>query len=179
MNMSAKAPPKCPPQADHPLLGKVKEVLGPMVLTYGVTPEGHLCVMVPPDKVRDVANAVKNMGFDHVLSLSAIDYIAEGKFVVMYVFASYLTPELKAQLLHVRTEIPRDNPKIASIADIFPSADYEERECHEMFGIWFEGNPNMGKRFLLDPDCCIDEKTGKPLYPLRKDFKVPDWGLMG
>ena len=38
---------------------------------------------------------------------------------------------------------------------------------------------DMGKRFLLDPDCCIDEKTGKPLYPLRKDFKVPDWGLMG
>jgi NADH-quinone oxidoreductase subunit C len=149
------------------------------VLTHGVTPEGHLCVLVPPDKIRDVAAAVKNMGFDHVLSLSAVDYAAEGKFLVTYIFASYLTPELRSQLLHIRAEIPRDTPKIASIADIYPSADYEERECHEMFGIWFEGNPHMGKRFLLDPDCCIDEKTGKPLYPLRKDFKVPDWGLMG
>jgi len=177
--MSAKAPPKCPQPADHPLLAKVKEALGDAVLSHGVTPEGHLCIMVPAAKIRDVANAVKSMGFDHVLSLSAVDYIAEKKFLVMYVFASYLTPELKNQLLHIRAEIPRDDPKIVSIADIFPSADYEERECHEMFGIWFEGNPHMGKRFLLDPDCCIDEKTGKPLYPLRKDFKVPDWGLMG
>ncbi|ABO09372.1 NADH-quinone oxidoreductase subunit C [Pyrobaculum calidifontis] len=177
--MSAKAPPKCPQPADHPLLAKVKEALGGAVLSHGVTPEGHLCVMVPAAKIRDVANAVKSMGFDHVLSLSAVDYVGEKKFLVMYVFASYLSPELKNQLLHVRAEIPRDDPKIASIADIFPSADYEERECHEMFGIWFEGNPHMGKRFLLDPDCCIDEKTGKPLYPLRKDFKVPDWGLMG
>ncbi|MEM1598674.1 MAG: NADH-quinone oxidoreductase subunit C [Pyrobaculum sp.] len=178
--MSAvKAPPKCPPQGDHPLLGKVKEALGDAFLSHGVTPEGHLCVMVPAQRIRDVAAAVKKMGFDHVLSLSAIDYIHEKKFVVMYVFASYLAPELKNQLLHIRTEIPRDDPKIASIADIFPSADYDERECHEMFGIWFDGNPHMGKRFLLDPDCCIDEKTGKPLYPLRKDFKVPDWGLMG
>ncbi|MEM1733595.1 MAG: NADH-quinone oxidoreductase subunit C [Pyrobaculum sp.] len=177
--MSTRAPPKCPPQAEHSLLNKFKDLLSSYLLTYGVTPEGHLCIMVPSDKIRDVSAVVKNLGFDHVLSLSAVDYISEKKFVVMYVFASYLNPELKNQLLHVRVEIPRDDPKIASIADIFPSADYEERECHEMFGIWFEGNPHMGKRFLLDPDCCIDEKTGKPLYPLRKDFKVPDWGLMG
>ncbi|MGB9704858.1 MAG: NADH-quinone oxidoreductase subunit C [Pyrobaculum sp.] len=177
--MSARAPPKCPPPGDHALLPRVKEALGPSLLSHGVTPEGHLCVVVPPDKIREVAQAVKNMGFDHVLSLSAVDYIAEKKFLLVYVFASYLSPELKNQLLHVRAEIPRDSPKVASIADIYPSADYEERECHEMFGIWFEGNPHMGKRFLLDPDCCIDEKTGKPLYPLRKDFKVPDWGLMG
>jgi NADH-quinone oxidoreductase subunit C len=177
--MAAKIPPKCPPQGDHPLLEKVKQTLGGAVLNHGITPEGHLCVFVPPDKIRDVAAAVKNMGFDHVLSLSAVDYAAEGKFLVTYIFASYLTPELRSQLLHIRAEIPRDNPKIASIADIYPSADYEERECHEMFGIWFEGNPHMGKRFLLDPDCCVDEKTGKPLYPLRKDYKVPDWGLTG
>ncbi|ABL87513.1 NADH dehydrogenase subunit C [Pyrobaculum islandicum DSM 4184] len=177
--MSAKIPPKCPPPADHPLLEKLKAALGDAILNHGVTPEGHLCLMVPPGKVREVATKLKELGFDHVLSLSAVDYMAEGKFLVTYVYASYLNPDLKNQLLHVRAEIPRNDPKIASIADIYPSADYDERECHEMFGIWFEGNPHMGKRFLLDPDCCIDEKTGKPLYPLRKDFKVPDWGLMG
>jgi NADH-quinone oxidoreductase subunit C len=177
--MAVKLPPKCPPQGDHPLLEKVKQILDGAVLNHGVTPEGHLCVLIPPDKIRNVAAAVKNMGFDHVLSLSAVDYAVEGRFLVTYIFASYLTPELRSQLLHIRAEIPRDNPKIASIADIYPSADYEERECHEMFGIWFEGNPHMGKRFLLDPDCCVDEKTGKPLYPLRKDYKVPDWGLTG
>ncbi|MFN3803865.1 MAG: NADH-quinone oxidoreductase subunit C [Pyrobaculum sp.] len=177
--MSAKIPPKCPQAGEHTLLQKVREALGESFLNHGVTPEGHLCVMVPPQKIREVAAAVKKLGFDHVLSLSAVDYLAERKLLVIYVFASYLTPELRSQLLHIRAEIPRDSPKIDSIADIFPSADYDERECHEMFGIWFEGNPHMGKRFLLDPDCCIDEKTGKPLYPLRKDFKVPDWGLMG
>jgi NADH-quinone oxidoreductase subunit C len=177
--MSAKPPPKCPPPRDHPLLEKVKQALVGAVLNHGVTPEGHLCVIVPPDKVREAATAARDMGFDHVLSLSAVDYVAEGKFLLTYIFASYLSPELRSQLLHVRAEIPRDNPKIVSIADIFPSADYDERECHEMFGIQFEGNPHMGKRFLLDPDCCIDERTGKPLYPLRKDFKIPEWSLTG
>ncbi len=177
--MTARTPPKCPPQGEHALLQKIKATLGDVFIDHGVTPEGHLCVMVKPEKIREVAATARILGFDHVLSLSAMDFPTEKKFLVMYVFASYLTPGLENQLLHVRTEIPRDNPKINSIADVFPSADYEERECHEMFGIWFEGNPHMGKRFLLDPDCCIDEKTGQPQYPLRKDFKVPDWGLMG
>lgn len=177
--MSAKLPPKCPQQADHPLLPKLKEALGGLILNHGVAAGGFLCVMVPAESIREVAQRLKALGFDQALSVSAMDYMEEKKFVVIYTFASYLSPDLKGHLLNVRAEIPRDNPHIASIADIFPSADYDERECHEMFGIWFDGNPHMGKRFLLDPDCCIDEKTGKPLYPLRRDFKVPEWGLFG
>lgn len=177
--MSARLPPKCPQQADHPLLPKLGEALGALIVQHGVSADGFLCIMVPADKMREVAQRLKELGFDQALSVSAMDYLEEKKFLVLYTFASYLSPELKGYLLNVRAEIPRDDPRIASIADIFPSADYDEREAHEMFGIWFEGNPNMGKRFLLDPDCCIDEKTGKPLYPLRRDFKIPEWGLFG
>ncbi|MBP1450032.1 MAG: NADH-quinone oxidoreductase subunit C, partial [Thermoproteus sp.] len=167
--MSAKLPPKCPQQADHPLLPKLREALGELIVQHGVSADGFLYIMVPADKLREVAQRLRELGFDQALSVSAMDYLEEKKFLVLYTFASYLSPELKGHLLNVRAEIPRDDPRIASIADIFPSADYDEREAHEMFGIWFEGNPNMGKRFLLDPDCCIDEKTGKPLYPLRRD----------
>jgi len=173
----SKAPPKCPNKAEHPLLELVERALGNLAISYGVAQDGHLCVVVPPSNIREVASKLKEAGFDHVLSISAIDFPQESKFVLVYIFASYAAH--KGHLLDVRTEIPRNDPQIDTIHDIYPSADYDERECHEMFGVIFKGNPNMGKRFLLDEDCCIDEKTGEKLYPLRKDFVVPDWGIMG
>ena len=164
---------KCPANQLKESAKSVIDAFSDMALQIGSTPEGDPCILVEAEKIREAAERAKSLGFDFVLSLSALDLVNEGKFLLLYTYMSY-KPELKGLLLHIRAEIPRDSPKAPSIADIFPNADYEEREAHEMFGIWFEGNPNMGRRFLLDPDCC-KAPDGSPLYPLRKDFKVPDW----
>ncbi len=171
-------PPICP-EGEHPLHVKIREALGDRALAVGKLADGTPCVVVDVGSLREVASKLAELGYDHPISISAIDLPFEGKLAMDYIFVSYLNRELVGLPLHVRFEVPRDEPRVPSIADIFPYADYEERECHEMFGVWFEGNPHMGKRFLLDEDCCIDERTGKHLYPLRKDFKVPDWQIMG
>jgi len=102
--------------------------------------------------------------FDHVKSVNVIDVIHEDKFIVEYTVSSYSVKELMPVLVTISAEIPRKNPRFPSLIDIWPSADYQEREIHDLFGVWFEGNPAMGRKFLLAPE--VDT-------PLRKDFKIP------
>jgi len=104
-----------------------------------------------------------------VKSVNVID-VMDG-FIVEYLFSSYSVRELMPVLVNLFMEVPRDDPRVESICDVFPSADYLEREMHDLFGVIFEGNPWMGKRFLLAPD--------SPENPLRKDFVIEEEVYIG
>ena len=81
-------------------------------------------------------------------------------------------PSLSKQILTLATRVPReDNPdpgndstKLSSLYEIFPSVAFHERECFEMLGVYFEGNPD--NRRLLLPEDWAD------IPPLRKDFDI-------
>lgn len=88
--------------------------------------------------------------------LSAVDELAEGFTVVAHVWSV-----THRHSLLLRTRVPRDNPVLDSIVDIFPGAAWHERETHEMFGIDFAGHPGLAP-LLLPP-----EFEG---HPLRKEF---------
>lgn len=88
--------------------------------------------------------------------LSAVDELAEGFSVVAHVWS---VAHRHSVLL--RTRIPRDNPVVDSIVEVFPGAAWYERETHEMFGIDFTGHPGLAP-LLLPP-----EFEG---HPLRKEF---------
>jgi NADH-quinone oxidoreductase subunit C len=62
----------------------------------------------------------------------------------------------------VRARIPRDRAEIATIGEIFPGANWHERETHDFFGIRFLGHPDLTP-LLLPEDATY--------HPLRKDFK--------
>jgi len=68
-------------------------------------------------------------------------------------------------IVTVRTEVPKENPKISSITDIIPGASFHEREAADLFGVVFQGHPNLA-RLLLPED------WPENLYPLRKDAKI-------
>jgi len=68
-------------------------------------------------------------------------------------------------IVTVRTEVPKENPKIATITDIIPGASFHEREVADLFGVVFQGHPNLA-RLLLPED------WPENLYPLRKDAKI-------
>jgi NADH:ubiquinone oxidoreductase subunit C len=59
--------------------------------------------------------------------------------------------------------LPHDNPACPTISDLFPTANWHERETHEMFGIDFQGHPQQVKLLLSEPF------EG---HPLRKDFRL-------
>jgi Ni,Fe-hydrogenase III large subunit len=71
----------------------------------------------------------------------------------------------KGLVVTVRTEVPKNDPKIATITDIIPGAGFHEREAADLLGVSFEGHPNL-RRLVLPED------WPQGLYPLRKDAKL-------
>lgn len=116
-------------------------------------------VDVPPARWRDALRLARDdaeLGCDFFDWLSAVDELAAGFDVVAHLWS---TRHRHGLLL--RTRVPRDEPAVASVVDIFPGAAWHERETHEMFGIDFPGHPNLAP-LLLPP-----EFEG---HPLRKEF---------
>ncbi len=113
---------------------------------------------VPPERWATTLEAAREAGLSYFDWLSAVDELEEGFSVVAHVADLGQHPVLH---LLVRTRIPRDNPRIASVTGVYRGAAWHERETHEMFGIEFDGHPNLAP--LLLPD-------GFEGHPLRKEF---------
>ncbi len=104
--------------------------------------------------------------FNQLIDLTAVDYLyypaARERFAVIY---SLLSHQYNLRLW-VKVMLEESDPSVASVCEIWPAADWMEREVHEMFGIRFDGHPNL--KHLLLPDHFEH-------FPLRKEY--PDTGL--
>jgi len=97
------------------------------------------------------------MGFVHLSAISCVDWIDEGAFELVYHLWSYE----QNQLLSVHIRVDRVLSRFQSIYDLYRPAGFFERDIHEMYGLYFEGAPDMEK-FILT------EWNGPP--PMRKEF---------
>jgi NADH-quinone oxidoreductase subunit C len=102
----------------------------------------------------------QSLKLDWLANLSGVDYPADHKFCVVYDLYSFTHRHRFA----VKVYCPRENPHVPSVADLWPAADWHEREAYDMFGIVFDGHPDL-RRIL-----CADDWEG---YPLRKDYIYP------
>jgi len=98
--------------------------------------------------------------FDWLQDLAGIDYVADDRMACVYDLWSF---DLR-HMIAVKVFCPRDTPEIASVADLWPAADWQEREAYDMFGITFPGHSDL-RRIL-----CADDWEG---FPLRKDYVFP------
>ena len=130
-------------------------------------------VNVKKEEIIDVATFIRDeLQFDHAESVSGVDYPEDKQIEVVYHLGSYTDPLLSKQILALATRTQReDNPhpgndssKLPSLRDVFPSVSFHERECFEMLGVYFDGNPD--NRRLLLPEDWAD------IPPLRKDFAI-------
>ncbi|HEX8003742.1 MAG TPA: NADH-quinone oxidoreductase subunit C [Mycobacteriales bacterium] len=118
-------------------------------------------VTVPRASYADAAAFAKT---ERGLDLTFFDFMAgvdegeEGFSVVTHLYS----PIHRHHLL-LRTTTPRDTPTVPTISNVFRGANWHEREAWEMFGIVFEGHPNLVKLLLSD------EFEG---HPLRKEFQL-------
>jgi NADH-quinone oxidoreductase subunit C len=110
-------------------------------------------------KVLEAAKNDEAMAFDYLRDLTGVDYEADG-FEVVYQLFSYT----HRHAITVRAKIPASDTKIRSVASLWRGADWHERETRDMFGIVFEGHPNLVP--LLLPDDMLDH------FPLRKDVPL-------
>jgi NADH-quinone oxidoreductase subunit C len=94
--------------------------------------------------------------FDYFNYVTAADYYSY--FEVVYQLTSL---EFNRSVMIKTRCYTRDNPTVPSVISLWQGADFQEREIYDLFGITFEGHPNL-KRILL--------WEGFPGHPLRKDF---------
>jgi NADH-quinone oxidoreductase subunit C len=116
----------------------------------------HLEASVKPDQVVLAAQHLEREGFA-LDTITGVDWMAANEMEVIY---DYFHP-IKPLRVVVRSRIPRDKPAIETISNVYPGANWHERETHDFFGIGFIGHPNL-LPFLLPEDATY--------HPLRKDF---------
>lgn len=121
---------------------------------------GEWVIKVPADEYHAVAAAALENGFDTFIDLCAVDYFrARPRFEVVLTLLNQEMP----MRLRLRSGVDGAEPKIATVSDVFPGANFYEREAFDLFGIEFEGHPDLTR--ILMPD----DWEG---YPLRKDYAV-------
>ena len=101
-------------------------------------------------------------GFVHLSAISCVDWIDQGEFELIYHVWSY---ELH-MLLSAHIRIEREPGAYLSVYDLYHPAAFFERDIHEMYGVYFEGSPDMEKFILTEWD-------GPP--PMRKEFDSEGW----
>ena len=123
----------------------------------------HPRVHVAPQNWRAVAEFLchdESLAFDWLGCLSAVDYVADDELATVYELRSTKHNHWFA----VKVIMPRDDAKVPSVCDLWPAANWHEREAYDMMGIVFENHPDL-RRILLPEDW-----EG---FPLRKDYVFP------
>jgi NADH-quinone oxidoreductase subunit C len=120
-------------------------------------------LIVDPARVLDVLTWLRDtpgQGYRFLSSLHVADYLpAEPRFGVHY----ELLNRDRVERLRVKAMLPAESPEIDSAVDLFPTANFQEREAYDFFGVVFRGHPEL-TRILLPEDY-----VG---WPQRRDFPV-------
>jgi len=118
---------------------------------------GMLAVDVPPALwIESLTFARDELRAGYFDWLTAVDELEDGFAIVAHVYSLK-----EGHHLLVRTRVPRADPRLASAVGVYRGANWHERETYEMFGVLFDGHPDL--KPLLLPD-------GFEGNPLRKDF---------
>ncbi len=151
------------------ILSRIQEQFGAAIGEATVR-GAEVRLTVTPEASWALCRLLRDLGFEYLNCLSGADWLS--RLEVVYDLSSLRHPSK----VHLRVPLPRENPVLRSVTDIWRGADWHERECFDLFGIRFEGHPDL-RRILLPEDW-----VG---FPLRKDYRderiVPytDYGAEG
>ena len=123
-------------------------------------PFGQEVARVSRDRYRELATAAKGVGFEVLVDLTAVDYLPRQPRFEVVVSLLSLT---KRSRLRLTVGVPEDDLHLPSLTDLYPSANFLEREVYDLFGISFDDHPDLTR--ILMPD----DWEG---HPLRKDYPV-------
>lgn len=122
----------------------------------------HLSLQCPLDSLLPLMEVLKSdYGYTMLMDVTAVDWDKDTpRFTVVY----HLYSLDAHQYLRLAVDCPSDDkPAVPSITSLFPAADWHERETFDMFGIHFEGHPDLRRILMWDE---------YPYYPLRKEFPL-------
>jgi len=122
---------------------------------------GETGFTVSGDSLREACEFLKEeQGFDMLLDICSVDHFGdEPRFEVVYEFYSMD----KGVHLRLNVKVSEDDLEVPTVSDIWPTADWHEREVFDMMGIRFRHHPDLRRIIMWE---------GYPYYPLRKDFPL-------
>ena len=123
------------------------------------TRPGFQGYIVKVEKLKEFAFYVRDqLNFDMLSSLTGVDYLPDGKLEVVY----HVLQTTGGPLLNFKVQMPRDAAVVPTVYDVWPGADFQEREAWDLLGIRFEGHPDLRRILMWE---------GFEGHPLRKDWK--------
>jgi NADH-quinone oxidoreductase subunit C len=155
----AREAPPAPAPLDNELTRRLRDCFGSAIIDTTID-RGQSIVLIGPHSVLDVARYCRDgEKFEMLVDLTAVDWPnREQRFDVIWNLYSFT----KNQRLRLKAHIS-SGQSIASVSSVWAAANWLERECFDLFGIAFEGHPDL-RRILLP-----DEWQG---HPLRKDYDI-------
>lgn len=145
-----------------PYLDRLKEKFGPAI-EEAYLPDDQLTLVVRRDSIVDVLIFLKDDEeslFDHFMDLTAVDYLGkEPRFEVVI----HLVSIPKLHRVRIKIKLEEDDSVMPTITSVYPGANWFERECWDLYGIKFDGHPNLTRILLYE---------GFEGHPLRKDYPL-------
>jgi NADH-quinone oxidoreductase subunit C len=121
---------------------------------------GRATLVANPARVKQVLGHLQGKGYTFLASLHGVDYYPEEpRLGVLY----ELLDMQRVDRISVKARVPTDAARIESVCQLFPGAEFPEREVYDMFGVEFTGHPDL-RRILMPEDY-----EG---HPQRRDFPV-------
>ena len=162
-HQASRPMPHIPPAIDD-ILTAVTDRFGPLETSVF---RGQTSLVVPEPQSYDVLAHLKDQRFDLLVDVTCVDYLeyrgAKHRYGLVYLVAATTTN----QRLTVRVFVDDPDPSVRSVVPLWQAADWLEREVWDLFGIQFEGHPDL--RRLVMPE----EFTA---HPLRKDYPLQGRG---
>jgi NADH-quinone oxidoreductase subunit C len=121
---------------------------------------GRATLVANPQSIKSVLEHLKQKGYAFLASVHGVDYYPhEPRLGVLY----ELMDRQRVDRISVKARLHTDDPRIDSVVELFPSAEFQEREAYDMFGVVFIDHPDL-RRILMPEDY-----EG---FPQRRDFPV-------
>ena len=140
------------------LFDRIREALAPKIGESSVE-HGMLVLRIAPGALLEVVTPLKEQfRFDLFSDVTAVDWLGrEPRFEVVWHFYS----TMHRLRVRIKARVPEAEPVVGTLTGMYGAAHFMERECHEMYGIVFAGNPDLRPILLYE---------GFQGHPLRKDY---------
>ena len=140
------------------IVAEIRERLKEKIITVEVPRERRIFAYIKTEALKESIKFLKDMGFKHLSTITGVD--VEDGIELIYHLALDGSIEFSLKL-----KVQKDDPRVPTITDIIPGAVLYEREVHDMFGVNFEGHPDLSPLIL-------PEKWPRNIYPLRKKYAL-------
>jgi NADH-quinone oxidoreductase subunit C len=122
---------------------------------------GETSYTIAANDLREISKFCRDeLSFDYLIDVTSIDNFGEEpRFEILY----HLYSMAHAVHLRLKLTVPEGADAVDTVSDIWPTANWHEREIYDMMGIKFNGHPDLRRILMWD---------GYPFFPLRKDFPL-------